>query len=115
MSTNIPFQPRPAEFKTTMDGLGGLVRIRLTGGLHDGRELFMDEPDVPDEIFATPRQEPFEWWPARQHRDTHRGRRQCDCGLYQSAGEGARTHWPHAAFIDPAARHTAEPSWNCGC
>jgi hypothetical protein len=25
----------------------------------------MDEPDVPDEIFATPRQEPFEWWPAR--------------------------------------------------
>jgi hypothetical protein len=65
MSTDIPFQPRPAEYKTTMDGLGGLVLVRLTGGLHDGRELFIDEPDVPTEIFATPRREPFEWWPAR--------------------------------------------------
>lgn len=60
-----PFQPRPAEYKTTMDGLGGLVRLPLEGGLHDGRELFMDEPDVPPEIFTTPRREPFEWWPAR--------------------------------------------------
>jgi hypothetical protein len=58
------FQPRPAEFKTTMDGLGGLVRVPLDGGLHHGRELFIDEPDVPPEIYATPRAEPFEWWPA---------------------------------------------------
>jgi hypothetical protein len=65
MSPDIPFQPRPATFKTAMDGLGGLVRVPLEGGLHAGRELFIDEPDVPTEIFATPRPEPFEWWPAR--------------------------------------------------
>ena len=58
------FQPRPAEYKSTMDGLGGLVRLPLEGGLHAGRELFIDEPDVPTEIFTTPRSEPFEWWPA---------------------------------------------------
>lgn len=58
------FQPRPAQFKTTMDGLGGLVRLPLEGGLHAGRELYIDEPDVPAEIFTTPRREPFEWWPA---------------------------------------------------
>jgi len=63
MSTDIPFQPRPAAFKMTMDGLGGLVRVPLQGGLHDGRELFIDEPEVPAEIFTTPRLEPFEWWP----------------------------------------------------
>lgn len=50
-----------------MDGLGGLVRVALAGGLHDGREVFIDEPDVPTEIFVTPRREPFEWWPARLH------------------------------------------------
>jgi hypothetical protein len=60
-----PFQPRPAEYKTVMDGLGGLIRIPLDGGLHDGRELFIDEPEVPDVIFTTPRAEPFEWW--REH------------------------------------------------
>jgi hypothetical protein len=64
MSTDIPFQPRPAEFKMTMDGLGGLVRVPLEGGLHHGRELFIDEPDIPAEIFTTPNREPFEWWPA---------------------------------------------------
>jgi hypothetical protein len=63
MTDSRPFQPRPAEYKTVMDGLGGLVRIPLVGGLHGGRELFIDEPDVPSEIFATPRHEPFEWWP----------------------------------------------------
>ena len=47
-----------------MDGVGGLVRVPLVGGLHEGRELFIDEPDVPTEIFTTPRAEPFEWWPA---------------------------------------------------
>jgi hypothetical protein len=59
------FQPRPATFKTVMDGLGGLVRIPLVGGLHEGRELFIDEAEVPAEIFTTPRREPFEWWSAR--------------------------------------------------
>ena len=47
-----------------MDGLGGLVRIPLVGGLHAGRELYIDEPDVPTEIYTTPNREPFEWWPA---------------------------------------------------
>lgn len=65
MNADIPFQPRPSDYKTTMDGLGGLVRVPLEGGLHAGRELFIDEPDVPSEIFTTPRREPFEWWPAR--------------------------------------------------
>lgn len=46
-----------------MDGSGGLVRIPLDGGLHDGRELYIDERDVPAEIWTTPRSEPFEWWP----------------------------------------------------
>jgi hypothetical protein len=64
MTDSRPFQPRPADYKSVMDGLGGLVRIPLVGGLHEGRELFIDEPDVPSEIFATPRREPFEWWPA---------------------------------------------------
>ena len=57
-----PFQPRPAEFKTEMDGTGGLVRIPLEGGRHDGRELFMDETEVPEAILTTPRETPFEWW-----------------------------------------------------
>jgi len=64
MTAEPPFQPRPAEYKTEMDGLGGLVRVRLEGGLHQGRELFIDEPDVPAAIYVTPRAEPFEWWPA---------------------------------------------------
>ena len=67
MNDERPFQSRPADFKTTMDGLAGLVRIPLSGGLHAGRELYIDEPDVPSEIFATGRAEPFEWWPARVH------------------------------------------------
>ena len=65
MSDEGRFQPRPAEYKTAMDGQGGLIRVPLEGGLHDGRELYMDEREVPDEIFTTPRREPFEWWPER--------------------------------------------------
>jgi len=64
MDDSRPFQPRPAEYKSVMDGLGGLVRLPLVGGLHEGRELFIDEPDVPSEIFTSPRREPFEWWPS---------------------------------------------------
>jgi hypothetical protein len=57
-------EPRPAEFKTRLDGRGGLVRVRLVGEPHDGRELFIDELDLPSEIFTTPRADAFEWWPA---------------------------------------------------
>ncbi|MCI0346053.1 MAG: hypothetical protein L0221_11520 [Chloroflexi bacterium] len=65
MDDQRPFQPRPEEFKSVMDGLGGLVRIPLVGGLHAGRELFIDEPEVPPEIWTSPNRETFEWWPAR--------------------------------------------------
>jgi hypothetical protein len=65
MDDTRPFQHRPADFKTEMDGLGGLVRIPLQGGLHDGRELYIDEPEVPRDIWTTPNREPFEWWPER--------------------------------------------------
>jgi hypothetical protein len=64
MTSDPEFQPKPADFKTTMDGLGGLVRLPLVDGLHAGRELYIDEPDVPTELYATARREPFEWWPA---------------------------------------------------
>jgi hypothetical protein len=60
-----PFQPRPAEFKTILDGEGGLVRLALVGGLHEGRELYIDEGEIPPEIWTTPNPEPFEWWPER--------------------------------------------------
>ena len=60
-----PFQHKPADFKTELDGLGGLVRIPLEGGLHEGRELYIDEREVPPEIWTTPNREPFEWWPER--------------------------------------------------
>jgi hypothetical protein len=58
-------RPRPAEFKTQLDGRGGLVRVRLVGEPHDGRELFIDELDLPAEIYTSPRPDAFEWWPAR--------------------------------------------------
>jgi hypothetical protein len=57
--------PRPAEFKTQLDGRGGLVRVRLVGEPHDGRELFIDELDLPAEIYTSARPDGFEWWPAR--------------------------------------------------
>lgn len=57
--------PRPPEFKTRADGRGGLIRVRLVGEPHDGRELFIDELDLPAEIFTTPAGTAFEWWPAR--------------------------------------------------
>lgn len=56
--------PRPAEFKTKVDGRGGLVRVTLIGEPHDGHELFIDEKDLPSEIYTSPRPEAFEWWPA---------------------------------------------------
>jgi hypothetical protein len=65
MSSDIPFQPRPAEYKTSLDGQGGLVRIPVVGAPHDGRELFIDEMEIPGEIYAAARTDRFEWWPAR--------------------------------------------------
>lgn len=58
-------EPRPAEFKTRVDGRGGLVRVRLVGEPHDGRELFIDEKDLPAEIYTSPRADAFEWWPGK--------------------------------------------------
>jgi hypothetical protein len=57
-------QPKPAEFKTRVDGRGGLVRVRLVGEPHDGRELFIDEKDLPVEIYTSPWPDAFEWWSA---------------------------------------------------
>jgi hypothetical protein len=56
--------PRPAEFKMQLDGRGGLVRVTLVGEPHDGRELFIDELDLPAEIYTSPRPDAFEWWPS---------------------------------------------------
>ena len=61
MSTETP-PPRPAEFKTRADGRGGLVKVTLVGGAHDGRELYIDELDLPAEIWTTPADMRFEWW-----------------------------------------------------
>jgi hypothetical protein len=55
--------PIPAEFKTQVDGRGGLVRVRLVGEPHDGRELYIDELDLPAEIYTSARSDAFEWWP----------------------------------------------------
>jgi len=58
-----PPAPKPAEFKNQVDGRGGLVRVRLVGEPHDGRELYIDELDLPEEIYTTSGTAPFEWWP----------------------------------------------------
>jgi hypothetical protein len=60
MSTEPP--PRPPDFKTRADGRGGLVRVRMVGEPHDGRELYIDELDLPAEIWTTPAGMRFEWW-----------------------------------------------------
>lgn len=65
MTAEPPPLPRPAEYKTKVDGRGGLVRVTLVGEPHDGHELFIDEKDLPAEIFASSRPGEFEWWPAR--------------------------------------------------
>lgn len=56
--------PRPADYKTSADGTGGLVRAVLEGGPHDGIELFMDELDLPGEIWTSGEGHRFEWWPS---------------------------------------------------
>jgi hypothetical protein len=67
MNEEAPNWPRPAEFKRQADGTGGLVRAVLVGSPHDGRELFMDELELPAVIYATPDPAAFEWWPDRLH------------------------------------------------
>jgi hypothetical protein len=67
MNDDARYSPRPADYKSTMDGLGGLVRIPLEGGPHQGEELFIDEPDVQPEIYASPDPGAFSWWPADRH------------------------------------------------
>lgn len=56
--------PRPEDYKTTADGTGGLVRAVLDGGPHEGIELFMDELDLPAEIWTSGEGHRFEWWPS---------------------------------------------------
>jgi hypothetical protein len=65
MSAADPQLPRPAEYKTQADGRGGLIRVTLVGEPHDGHELFIDELDLPAEIYVSSRPGEFEWWPAR--------------------------------------------------
>jgi hypothetical protein len=58
-----PSAPRPPEFKTTADGTGGLILATLVGEPHDGVELYIDELDLPEEIWTSGSGRPFEWWP----------------------------------------------------
>ena len=58
-----PFVPRPAAFKTTVDGTGGLILVTLVGEPHDGHELYIDELDLPPEIWTSGPGHAFEWWP----------------------------------------------------
>ncbi len=60
-----PDESRPADWKTALDGQGGLVQVRLVGPPHDGRSLFMDEHDLPSVIYTTGTPDRFEWWTER--------------------------------------------------
>ncbi len=64
MSTDPTPVPTPSEFKTQVDGRGGLVRVRLVGEPHDGHLLYIDELELPPEIYTSPHPEAFEWWSA---------------------------------------------------
>jgi hypothetical protein len=57
--------PKPEVFKTQVDGRGGLIRVRLVGEPHDGRELYIDELDLPEVIYTPAAPATFEWWPER--------------------------------------------------
>lgn len=54
--------PQPGEFKTKANGQGGLVRATLVGAPHDGRALYMDELELPTELWTTGTPGAFEWW-----------------------------------------------------
>jgi hypothetical protein len=62
--SNDPIYPQPADFKTRSDGRGGLIKVTLVGEPHDGRALYIDELDLPPEIWTTPAGMAFEWWPS---------------------------------------------------
>jgi hypothetical protein len=65
MEDALPPWPRPAAYKRQADGRGGLLRVVLVGPPHDGRELFIDELEIPEIIYTTPDPDAFEWWPDR--------------------------------------------------
>jgi hypothetical protein len=58
-------ESQPAGFKTACDGSGGLVRVTLAGGPHDGRSLYIDELDLPRVIYSSGEGRRFEWWSER--------------------------------------------------
>jgi len=58
-----PIPPRPAEFKTVADGRGGLIKVTFVGEPHDGHVLYIDELDLPAELWTSGAGHPFEWWP----------------------------------------------------
>jgi hypothetical protein len=58
-------ESQPAEFKTAFDGRGGLIQVRLVGGPHAGRSLYIDELDLPPAIYTSGAGRRFEWWPER--------------------------------------------------
>ena len=49
-----PVLPATPRIQDAADGRGGLVRVTLVGEPHDGRELYIDELDLPAEIWTTP-------------------------------------------------------------
>jgi hypothetical protein len=92
-----PFAPRPAEFKTQTDGTGGLIRVTLVGEPHDGRELYIDEHDLPPEIWTTPAGRGFEWWPPTAH------------GAMQQTALGSDPDAPPAHYVLRVPEDTREP------
>lgn len=104
MNDDVRPSPRPADFKTTMDGLGGLVRIPLADGPHEGEELFIDEPDVAPEIYTSPTPGAFSWWPAERHEIMSRT---------SLGGDAARPPVRYVLRVDDSTReprYVAEPA-----
>ena len=62
-----PDESHPAEYKTATDGTGGLVRVRFLDSPHAGRSLYIDELDLPDVLYTSAGNRPFEWWNERTH------------------------------------------------
>jgi len=90
-------ESQPAEFKTSVDGQGGLVRVRLAGGPHGGRALYMDELDLPRVIFTTGAGRRFEWWTERNET------------FYASLPVGSDPAAPPARYELRVAEETREP------
>ena len=62
-----PDESRPAEYKVACDGQAGLVRVPFVGPPHEGRSLYIDEPDLPSAIWTSGRPDRFEWWHEHNH------------------------------------------------